>query len=559
MVYGRREWVIKGKVNPNALPGLPNTPVLRSLLAQRGFHDAAEAQRHLHPSLGDLRDPQRMKGMDLACQRLARAITERETIGIFSDYDVDGVCSAALLHHFLLRLGCPAPAIFIPDRNHEGYGLNRHGIDELVRRGARLMITADCGMTAADEVTYALEQGLDVIVTDHHEPDGQPPRALCILNPKQGGCDFGDEDLCGAGVIFHLIVGVRSLLREQGIEELPNLRQDLDLVALATVADVVRLGGINRILVKEGLQVLDENGKAGINALSRAARIKGKISAHEIGFILGPRINAAGRMAHARLALELLTTDNFGRASMLAEKLDGLNRQRQAEERTVLKAALASLEARPPHEHVVVAYGRDWHPGVLGIVASRLCRQFSRPAIAISVSDGVGKGSGRSVEGIDLHAALTDTAEHLLGYGGHKMAVGMSANEADIPAFADALEQCLATRQPEIRPVEVDLPLGPLDLNPELIADLDLLAPFGEGNPEPVFMISDMEIVETKKVNGSQTKLILRHSGRQFHTLGCNLDTEDLSRRVDVAFTPVTRNFNGNKYLYLKLKALCPA
>ncbi|HQI81411.1 MAG TPA: single-stranded-DNA-specific exonuclease RecJ [Deltaproteobacteria bacterium] len=559
MVCTAPQWVIRGHVDDHALPSLNFTPVFRSLMRCRGMHDPAEVMDFLTPNLGQLRDPRSMKGMERACSRIVEAINRKENIGVFTDYDVDGVCSAALIHRFMTGLGCDPPAVFIPDRTSDGYGLNTRGIDELHARGVTLLITADCGITAHQEVDYANSLGMDVIVTDHHEVDGPVPDAYSVINPKQSDCLFCGEDLCGTGVVYHLIIALRSLLRERGVANLPNLKGELDIVAMATVADAVALSGLNRILVKEGLSVLNSSMRVGLSALSRVAGIKKELMSRDLGYILGPRINAAGRISDARNAFDLLTTEDPGQAQRLAVELDGLNRKRQMHEQRVLEMALEQLRDSPPMENVTVVWGRDWHIGVLGIVASRLVNLLARPALVISVMDGMGIGSGRSLPGIDLHRALSGAAAVLAGFGGHKMAVGLSVPEERITVLPGMLNEAVAS-QMETRQntFDVDLRISPYDLSPALLQELELLAPYGEGNPEPVFLIPAMEVVSRKDFGDGQAKFILKHSNRVFHTLKSPVGPHlgDASKYLDVAFTPVRLRINGHSYLYLSVKAM---
>ncbi|MCD6570565.1 MAG: single-stranded-DNA-specific exonuclease RecJ [Deltaproteobacteria bacterium] len=552
-------WIIKGRVDEKALPGLDFSPVFRSLMLVRGMTTPDNVLDFAFPSLGKLKDPSQMKGMKEACIRIAEAIKQKETIGVFADYDVDGVCSAALLHRFFLKIGYKEPVVFIPDRAIDGYGLNTRGIDELKKSGVSLLITADCGISATHEVAHAKALGMDVIITDHHEPEGLIPDALSVINPKQKDCPFFGEDLCGAGVVFHLIVALRAHLRKLGMENLPNLKDDLDIVAMATVADVVSLRGINRILVKEGLKVLNSTAHTGLSALAKISGIKNDVIARDIGFILGPRINAAGRISKARKAFELLITDDASHAISIAQELHILNRQRQEEEQRVLKDALSMIEEGGNTGKAIVVAGTNWHIGVIGIVASRLADRFSKPAIVISIIDGLGRGSGRSVEPIDLHTAVSRESHFLKGFGGHRMAVGFTIDADKILAFANALEESLLKTGPFQMPaVEVDLEISPTDITPTLLNELEMLAPFGVGNREPVFMIPDMEVIEVKKFGGTHLKVSLKHSGRIFNAIGFNMATsyKHIPRFVNVAFTPVKKHFNGHDYLHLNLKAL---
>lgn len=560
MVCISSEWVIKGHIDRNILPELKFTPIFRSLMRLRGMESPDDIMSFLSPNLGQLKDPRMMKDMEQACKRIVGAIERKETIGVFTDYDVDGVCSAALLYRFLVSIGGDPPAVFIPDRSSDGYGLNIRGIDELHKQGVSLLITADCGVTACEEVAYANALGMDVIITDHHELGDETPDAVSVINPKQSGCPFCDEDLCGAGVVFHLIVALRSLLRDMGMKDLPNLREELDLVALATVADVVSLSGINRIFVKVGLNVLNSSGRVGISALAKASGINRELFSRDIGFILGPRINAAGRVSDARKAFDLLVTRDEKRAWNLAQELNTLNRHRQVKEQKVLKEAILMLEEGEHTGNVIVVAGTDWHPGVIGIVASRLASIYSRPAIVISIHDGIGMGSGRSVPGVDLHSAVSRASRFLNEFGGHKMAVGLNINEEKILPFAGALDKITEIPSGHAERYEVDLKISPFDITPMLLDELEMLGPFGEGNPEPVFMIPSMEVVGKKRLSKGQFKLFLKHSDRVFHTMRCNidLDSRELSRFMDVAFTPVKMWGGGHSYLYLALKAISP-
>lgn len=561
MICFSREWIIKGRVDKSALPDLKFTPAFRSLMKIRGLEKPGDVLNFLSPNLGQLRDPRGMKNMEKACERIFQAIEKKEKIGLFTDYDVDGVCSAVLIQRFLINIGCEPPEVFIPDRVGDGYGLNIRGIKELHSKGVSLLITADCGITAAEEVGYARSLGMDVIVTDHHEPGAVTPDAYCILNPKQADCPFFGEDLCGAGVVFHLIIALRSRLRDKGIDCLPNLKDELDLVAMATIADAVSLSGVNRILVKEGLNILNASGRIGLAALARVSGLNRELFTRDIGYILGPRINAAGRLSDAKKAFDLLITEDETKAQALARELNELNRCRQVEEQQVLSEALGLLESVPALGNVVVVQGGNWHTGVIGIVASRLSAIFSRPAIVISVIDGVGSGSGRSVSGVDLYTSVSKVSGHLNDFGGHKMAIGLNINEEKIPDFARDLDSVLAAPLGLTKSFEIDLKVSPLDITPTLMEELDMLAPFGEGNPEPVFLIPSMEVVDTKKYARGQCKLLLKHSNRVFHTLRCTIDesSQELAHYIDVAFTPVKMRTNGHQYLYLALKAISPA
>jgi single-stranded-DNA-specific exonuclease len=552
-------WIVKGRVDEKAMAGLEFSSIFRSLIHVRGIKDTKEALDFISPSLGKLKDPSQMKGMNDACVRIIEAIQKKEIIGISADYDVDGVCGAALLHRFLTKIGNPPPIVFIPDRARDGYGLNIRGIDELKTQNVSLLITVDSGITATKEVYYAKSLDIDVIITDHHEPEGELPEALSIINPKQKGCPFSGEDLCGAGVVFYLIVALRKALRDLGIQNLPNLRDKLDLVAMATVADVVSLTGVNRILVKEGIKVMNGTSHKGLSALARISGIKNDVIARDIGFILGPRINAAGRISDAKKAFDLLTTDDIASATRIAQELHVLNRKRQHEEKKVLEEALSMIGEGGGSGRVIVVAGTGWHVGVIGIVASKLADQFLKPAIVISINDKEGRGSGRSYGSVDLHTAIAKKVHLLNEFGGHKMAVGFTIDPDKILPFAANLEESLMKLTSVDAPaIEIDLEVSPFDLTAALLDELEMLAPFGIGNPEPVFMMPEMEVVDVKKLGNSHLKILMKHSGRTFHAVGFNmaLRYKNIPRLVNAAFTPTKRHFNGHDYLYLNLKAL---
>jgi len=555
-------WTIRGKLDKRAFPDLKFSPVFKSLMKIRGLETTDDIMHFVMPSLGDLRDPVLMKGMDAACERISRALERNEKIGLFTDYDVDGVCSAALIYLFFIKLGYPPPAVFIPDRATDGYGLNTRGIEGLHAKGVSLLITADCGINAIEEVVYAKSLGMDVIITDHHEPDTKLPDAYSIINPKQGDCPFSDQDLCGAGVVFHLMVALRAFLRAKGMESLPNLREDLDLVAMATIADVVSLSGINRILVKEGLKVLNEGKRVGISALADVSGIRSTVIARDIGYILGPRINAAGRISNAYKSFELLTTDDPRKARGIAMELHMLNRQRQAEEQKVFKDVLAMVEDSGNTSEAIVVAGTNWHRGVIGIVASRISERFSKPCIVISITDGVGQGSGRSVEGIDLYKAVSKVSHLLNTFGGHTMAVGISIDTEKILTFSEALNSVLALDKAVHKPgVIVDMEISPEDLTPGLLDELEMMGPFGIGNPEPIFMIPKMRVINIQRSGNNGFNMVLKQNDRifnaVFHSRG--LVREEIPKIANVAFTPYKKRLNGYNHLYLNVKAVSPA
>ncbi|HEY0840015.1 MAG TPA: single-stranded-DNA-specific exonuclease RecJ, partial [Vulgatibacter sp.] len=444
--------------------------------------------------LADLPDPALLAGIEPAVARIVRAIEAGERITAYGDYDVDGVTSTTLLVSFLRACGASVDS-YVPHRIGEGYGLNLDAVASLAARGTRLLVTLDCGVTAIAEIDEAIRLGLDVVVVDHHTTPAELPRAAAILNPWQPGCTYPTRHLCAAGVTFLLCAALRRRLREKGWfagRTEPNLRSYLDLVALGTIADVVPLTGANRLLVREGLQVLARTQRQGLRALKRVAGVAedGAVSAGQVGYRLGPRINAAGRLDDAGRAVELLLCDDPLRAERLARELDAANAERQSIERQIVDEALAQAEALGPAMGLVLAQ-EGWHPGVVGIVASRVVAKLHRPAVVIGIDPetGVGKGSGRSIQAFDLHGALSRCSRHFERFGGHRLAAGVTIERGAIEAFRRdfALEAEAALAGQDLGPsLRIDSVVAPDDLSESLCTALEGLAPFGAGNPEPI-------------------------------------------------------------------------
>ncbi len=473
-------------------------PLAARVLAARGLAELEAAERFLAPRLADLPDPFSMKGMEAAVSRIVRAVESGERIACYGDYDVDGVTSTVLLAGFLRAAGADA-VTYTPHRLVEGYGLNAAAVGRLAGEGVRLIVTLDCGITSVAEVQEAARLGLDVVVVDHHTVPVELPAAAAILNPHQPGCGYPSKHLAAVGVTFCLAMALRKRLREKGrfgeARPEPNLKEALDLVALGTVADVVPLVEVNRVLVRFGLEEIARSRRPGLRALKRVAGMAegAPVSAGQVGFRLGPRINAAGRLDDAGRGVRLLLSEDPAAATALAEELDRENRSRQEIERLMLEEALADAQGRVRGGARGLVLSRDgWHPGVVGIVAARVAERFHRPAVLVGVADGVGKGSGRSIEGFHLYDALAACGAHLARFGGHRHAAGVTVEPARLPAFRDAFERFAFER------------LAPDDLVPRcriegwaLAADLDeraaddlaRLAPFGAGHAEPLFAV----------------------------------------------------------------------
>ncbi len=474
-------------------------PLAARVLASRGLADPAAAERFLASRLTDLPDPFTMKGMEAAVARIARALEVGERIACYGDYDVDGVTSTVLLAG-LLRAAGGDVVTYTPHRLVEGYGLNGEAVRRLAAQGVKLLVTLDCGITSVDEVRAAAELGLDAVVVDHHTVPVELPAAAAILNPHQPGCGYPDKNLAAVGVTFALAMALRRRLRETGrfgaARPEPNLREALDLVALGTVADVVPLTGVNRILVCWGLQELAQERRPGVAALKRVAGVAPgvPVGAGQVGFRLGPRLNAAGRLDDAGRSVRLLSTADPAEARALAEELDGENRARQEIEKRILEEALEEAAQRVrAGARGLVLWRAGWHPGVVGIVASRVVERFHRPAVLVGVEGEVGKGSGRSVEGFHLYDALAACSGHLARFGGHRHAAGVTVVPGALPAFREAFERHAAERlAPEdlVGRIRLEGRLQEGEATERAAQDLEKLAPFGAGHPEPVFSLA---------------------------------------------------------------------
>ncbi len=469
--------------------------ILARIIAARGV-GLDDAEKYLEPTIrGLMPDPSTLTAMDDLAERLAKAITDNEAIALFGDYDVDGACSCALMARYLRHFGIE-PQVHIPDRIFEGYGPNIAAMDRLIESGASLIITLDCGTTSDAPIAHARERGADVLVIDHHLSDAELPDATALVNPNRPDDISGLGYLCAAGVTFMVLVAVNRTLRLRGDTGLPDLLKLLDLVALATVCDVVPLTGLNRAFVVRGLEVARRGDNAGIAALALAARIGGPINPYHLGFLIGPRINAGGRIGNAALGTELLTVDDEHHALAIASRLDELNAERQRIEVEAVEeaAAVAELEIGggegPP---VLVLASANWHPGVVGLIASRLRERFERPTFAIALgADGTGTGSGRSMPGVDLGRAVIAAVETGLAAkgGGHAMAAGVTLRPGQLGPFRSFMAEALGTDVSVARAataLKIDAALTARGATVDLVHDLERAGPYGAGNPGPVF------------------------------------------------------------------------
>ncbi len=554
------EWIV-AKVPEGVDPGTGNDRelpfILRVLLAQRGFTADEQLESFLRPRLRDLRDPFELPEMDLAVQRVLEAIDKGEPTCIFGDYDVDGITSVAIMRHLLSVYGLE-PQTYIPIRGQEGYGLSDAAIDRCLEAGVKpsLLITVDCGTASGAQIERLADQGIDVIVLDHHEagPEGRPP-AVAVVNPKFGD-DYGY--LCSAGVVFKL---AHALLKTERLEEV-DLKELLDLVAVATVADIVPLVGENRLLVRHGLRRLPQTRNHGLRALMEVSGINGRVTSTDVGFRIGPRINAAGRMDVPADALAALTADSAEVAAGLAEQLDGYNRRRQKHEQQMHEEALQQLEKDfdENKDPVIVLGSRDWHPGVVGIVASRLMRYYHKPAFVISFDeDGMGKGSGRSIEGVSLVNAIDACRPLLEAGGGHHMAAGISLREDNQEGFRQAFANYVLAnttaedRKPRIQ-IDAEVPFE--DLSLEFLHSYELLQPFGSGNPQPIFMSREVWLTESPiHLKNRHLRLFLRQGIQERDAIYFGAGDRELPDPPwDVAFTIDRNLFRGRLSLQISVR-----
>lgn len=501
-----------------ATHALPVT--LARILAARGA-DVASTPEFMEPRLKTaMPDPSVMIDADKAIARLAEAIRTRESIAIFGDYDVDGACSAALLagylHHFGLR-----PFIHIPDRLTEGYGPNAEAIRGLKSEGASLLVCVDCGTSGHGPLAEAKTIGLDVLVLDHHQAPPELPAIDALVNPNRQDDLSGLGHLCAAGVVFLLLAGLSRALREAG-QTPPDLMAMLDIVALATVADVVPLTGLNRAYVAQGLKVMRNRGRPGLAALADVARLDSAPEAWHLGFLIGPRINAGGRIGDSALGARLLLSENPDESRRIAETLDGLNRERQAVEEAMLMEAEAQalqlLGLEEEDRNILVVAGENWHPGIVGIIAGRLKERFRRPAFAIARHEGVLTGSGRSMPGVDLGAGVRGAVSAGLAVkgGGHAMAAGVTLPPDGVSAFAEFLERELGEAARLARAEDnlaIDAALSAESLTPEFFEEIARAGPFGQGNPEPVFALPAHRLAEITELRGGHLKAVLTSAG----------------------------------------------
>lgn len=542
----RKNWIEPKPVDAAAVKRLVDTlglsRTVAEILARRGKAEPEEARRFLEPEIGQLASPSLLAGLPAAVDRLLRALRGNEPILIFGDFDVDGVTGTSLAVRTLRALGANVDFL-MPKRLVHGYGLSFKVLPEVLERKPAVLVTVDCGIRSVDEVASLMAAGVDVIVTDHHSPGPDTPPALAVVDPKLADCEYPDKRLAGVGVVFQLM---RGLVAE--LEHEVDLERDLDLVAFGTVADVVPLDGENRAIVHEGLRVMNRREKPGMMALAQACGIEGRLQSWHLGYLLGPRINAAGRLEDAADAVRLLTTEDTGLAVDLAKQLDEENRRRQEISAQTLEQALLAIDrgiAGEDPDGIVLA-SNVWHPGVIGIATAKLVERYHRPAALIAMEGDVGRGSLRSIPGIDVCSVLDECRDLLMQYGGHEMAAGLTIERERIPEFRDRFTAGCAeritddNRSPRLR---IDGEVVTEDVTIDLAEDLERLAPFGFGNPRPVFLIRGAAAAGPPRVVGrGHLKVSLQRNG------GSALDCIgfDLGGRVEAGVPLGRMDFVGH-------------
>ena len=549
--------------------------VVAAILINRDITTPETARAFLTPSLTDLRSPFLLKDIDVATQRIAEAISRREKILLFGDYDVDGVTGTSILLDFLQRADADV-SYYLPHRLKEGYSLQLvHITDYVIPRGFNLIITTDCGTSSHKAVAAAQTAGVDVIITDHHIVGDTLPPAFAVINPQRKDCDAGFGHLAGVGVSFYLLIALRTYLRDNGFwddKPEPNLKDYCDLVALGTVADIVPLVGENRILAGTGIDIINLKKRIGVKALAEASGLKKQpADAEDIAFKLAPRINAAGRMDHAGMAVELFTTRNLATARKIAAKLSDLNDRRREVEQTILTEIEDYLEAAPEvlkNKSIVLSdlhSPRQWNAGILGIVASRLVKKYFRPVVLIAFENGAGKGSARSIPGFNLYNGLAACADVLEAFGGHSMAAGLKISPTQLALFREAFDTAVRqkTVPDDFTPIlTLDHELKFDDIDESLLDGLKTLKPFGHGNPEPLFMARDITVVSSKIVGKNHRKMVLsqfgQYSQKRFAAIQFNLDDcGNLPDAFDqIAFRLRWNYWNNTKTMQMQIEAV---
>ncbi|PLX31471.1 MAG: single-stranded-DNA-specific exonuclease RecJ, partial [Clostridiales bacterium] len=561
MIFRSNRWDIKPKPDPADVGRLVKafgiSGMTASLLCNRNMAEPNDAEVYLNPSMDRMRNPFDLKDMDVAAERIKKAMNENETICIYGDYDVDGVTSTAILSTYFRNIGYNSVFHHIPDRKTEGYGLNKEAVRTIFEKGCGLIITVDCGISSCDEIEYGKKLGMDVIVTDHHKPPANFPKACAVVNPKRDDCGFGFTELAGAGIAFKL---VQALLDEND-----DLGPYLELSALGTVADVVPLTDENRIIVKKGLEVLNGTTNPGLIALKAVSGLGDRsVDAGNIAFMLAPRINAAGRMGSADIALDLLLSEDAGDADRLANCLNDMNMERQSiEENIRIEAEELIKEGKLNEQNMIVVGKTGWDSGIIGIVASKISEKYCRPVVMIAMDESIGKASCRSFGAVDLYELLDSCRSYFIKFGGHKYAAGFSIAEENVIPFKREIEALAMERISESEleaKISVDSVVNAKKIDFNAIDEISLMEPFGCGNPRPKFVLRNLKLDNFRYVgkNGKHLKASLSENNRVFDAIGFNMEKYSRflkrNQRIDIVFNLEKNVFRNVESIQLNLK-----
>ena len=530
--------------------------LLATILANRGIIEDEKVRKFLEPTREDFYDPFLMPDMEIAINRIIEAMNNNEKVMIYGDYDVDGITSISVLQKFLKERGIEVSS-YIPNRLEEGYGLNKVAIKEIYDKGYRLMITVDCGISAIEEIEYANSLGITTIITDHHEPLEELPKALAVIDAKRKDNKYPFNQLAGVGVVFKVI---QALGIKLGLDEKEYLKY-LDLVCVGTISDIVPLVDENRVIAKLGLKLVNVTKNLGLRCLLEAAGYK-TIDSNTVSFGIAPRVNACGRMGHENEALDIFLSDDIEEVKKLSDKLNEYNRTRQETEKNIVKEALELIEVNKENEKSAIVLGhKGWHHGVIGIVSSKITETYFKPSILVSFEDGIAKGSGRSILGFDLHEALCKCSKFLEKYGGHEMAVGLSLKEENFESFKEELNKIAKeSKVDEILPViYIDGTVKQEDMKMNFVKELHKLEPFGEGNKMPLFAYKGLKINSIRALTeGKHLKLTLKDDNIIIDAIGFNMGNlvNDylIGDKVDIVGVLEVNSFNGMENIQINLK-----
>ena len=529
--------------------------ILSKILINKGITKKEELDIFINPTRKDFHNPFLMPDMEIAVNRILRAISEKEDILIYGDYDADGITSTTVLKKFLEERGMQV-STYIPNRLDEGYGLNKDAIKKIYDDGKRLMITVDCGISAIEEIEFANSLGIETIITDHHEPTEILPKALAVVDAKRKDNEYPFNQLAGVGVVFKLIQAISIKLN---LEEKEYLKY-LDIVCIGTISDIVPLIDENRVIAKLGLKLVAQTRNIGLKALIDTIGFK-ELDSNSISFGIAPRINACGRMGNEQVALELFLCDDYGKAKILANKLNEYNTERQAIEKKIFDEAIKQIENSEKEKKCIVVGAKGWHHGIIGIVASKVTEMYFKPSILICFEDGEGKGSGRSIPGFDLHKALMECKDSLKKFGGHSMAVGVTVDEAQFEEFKHKIEEyAKECKIDEIIPIiNIDSEVDLKDVNIESVKSLKVLEPYGEANKMPLFLLKGLKINSIRSLSdGKHLKLTLKDDNYMINAIGFNMG--DLSEKfllddkVDIVGNLDVNSYNGMESIQIILK-----